>query len=708
MITNNYQNQLNYGAVKDVVPKNVNDKLPQNIQNFDAKNVMENTTIAKTAKNSETDPLTLGLTGAIWLGLAQGCQFLNNKLNADWENSWLGKVGKTFDKLGRKTAKSGSGGLKNKINGLFDKSKILRSLKTPTRAQNSMAASQARGITGFVMSDVGSLLESHLKNGHGDDIAKLANGLEPNLKFSAAEGEKALGYIKNLFENCEDNMPQIKKLINRMSASDAKITVNNIIDGKIPLTKINFKIPNIPFLKRKGSFKEMANKLNAVFDDTALAKQATNLGKKAPKQVLKTLEGLTNGGAGGKLMIVIQASLFAKAIKKSIDAPKGEKLSTFTENIANDFGYFLSIPWQVKSSHMVGGLKYIGIGGAKNAQEQVKNVAKYRDKIKSLNDDVLKGTISRIEYKQRAKEIKNFLKGDSKWYHKPLKAIGKLFSTGLNAETIKPYVDKNSKSLSTTVFNKARNIINKIKGPGIGTVLRFGIGMFVVGPLIAKGITKISHLIFGRPSNSILDEDKDKNKDKNVENNPNNPNFNISEEELSQKLLNNPELMQQLQANPELLNALLNNPQLFMKVLNGEVKVNDLIKKANEELLNSKYIIKPDKQQNNVTTQNPNTPQAPQANPIEGQKSGLNTINDESKSKADLFGLGKKDEEKAAEQTTQEQDPLEPKRTYIPSSECTIGKTQDSQTQTLDPKVNDALLKAQRAEERALAQLGGI
>ena len=694
MISNNYQNQLNYGAVKDVVPQKVNERLPQNVQNFDVKDKVGENTVVKAAQDAKTDPVTIGLTGAIWLAFAQGCQYLNNKLNANWENSWLGKIGQKFDNLALKHIKTKEAGkIRKGISNLFDKSKILRSLKTPTKAQNSLAVSQARGITGYVMSDVSSMLGYHLKNGNGDDILNLVKELKPDLK----DGKEALSYIDDLFKNCEDNMPQIKKLVQNLSASDAKVSVDNLVKGKIPFINKDFRIPNIPFLKRKGSFKEMANKLNAVFkNDAALGKEVTALGKSMPKQALKTLEGLTNGGAGGKLLIVIQAAIFAQAIKKAIDAPKGEKLSTFTENIANDFGFFLSLPLQVKSSHLLGGLKYIGINGAKNATEQAQNVKTYRNMIKELNKKVTEGTISHIDYLKESKKIKDFLKGDSKWWQKPFKTLGKIFSTGLDAETIKPFIDTADKSFGTSVFNGIKNIANKIKGPGLGTVLRFAVGTMVVGPIIAKGITKISHLIFGRPSKSVLDKEDDEKKTKDKK--QTNP-LNMTQEEMMQKLAANPELIKKMETDPQFLNQLLENPELLTKYLNGEMQVENTTQNGNS-ILNSKYL-----------TQGQTTQQIqPQVQNISEQtnsRQSLNAIDNNSQSKMDLFGLGKKKEEAAAaEETVQQQDPLEPVRTYIPSSECTI-KT-DSQNQELDPEVNSALLKAEKAEKRALEQLGSL
>ena len=449
----------------------------------------------------------------------------------------------------------------------------------------------------------------------------------------------------------------------------------------------------------------MANKLNAIYkNDAALGKEVTNLGKSLPRTALKTLEGTTNGGAGGKIMIIIQAVMFAQAIRKAMDAPEGEKFSTFTESVANDFGYFLSIPLQVQASHLLGGLKYIGINGANNLKDQKAAVNTYRTMVKELNEKVASGTISHIDYLKESKKIKEFLKGDAKFWQKPFKFLGKVFSTGLDAETIMPFVDTADKSLGGAFFNKIKGLANKARGKGFGTALRLAVGLMVVGPFISKGVTKISHLIFGRPSNSILDEDKE---DKKASENKNNP-LNMTQEEMMQKLAANPELMQKMQSDPQFANELLQNPDLLVKYLNGELKVQNT--PQNNSLINSKYI-KQGQTAQTTQAQNPQQiqPQAQSAPAQANSTQGLNAIYNNSKSQMDLFGLGKKKEEQTTTQEDakqEEQDPLEPVRTYIPSSECTIKS--DSQEQALDPNVNNAILKADKVEKRILEQLNNL
>ena len=709
MITNNYPNNMNYGAVKDVVPQQLNQKLPQSVQNYDVKERVGENPAVKAANSAKTDPITVGLTGAIWLSLAQFCQFLNNKLDCDWDKSWLGKIGTRADNFAKKHFKnSNEKKIRTGINNFVDRFDILRSLKTPTKPQNSMAISQARGINSFIMSDVKSMLEYHLKNNpekNGKDLLKLLEGTD----FKGKTGQEALSYIGDLFDNCENNKAQIMDLIKKLSNSNVKVTVDNIINTRIgiPFTNIGFnlRIPNIPFLKRKGSFKEMANKLNAIYkNDAALGKEVTNLGKSLPRTALKTLEGTTNGGAGGKIMIIIQAVMFAQAIRKAMDAPEGEKFSTFTENVANDFGYFLSIPLQVQASHLLGGLKYIGINGANNLKDQKAAVNTYRTMVKELNEKVASGTISHIDYLKESKKIKEFLKGDAKFWQKPFKFLGKVFSTGLDAETIMPFVDTADKSFGGAFFNKIKGLANKARGKGFGTALRLAVGLMVVGPFISKGVTKISHLIFGKPSNSILDEDKE---DKKASENKNNP-LNMTQEEMMQKLAANPELMQKMENDPKFANELLQNPDLFVKYLNGELKVQNT--PQDNSLINSKYI-KQGQAAQQTQAQNPQQiqPQAQSAPAQANSTQGLNAIDNNSKSQMDLFGLGKKKEEQTTTQEDakqEEQDPLEPVRTYIPSSECTIKS--DSQEQALDPNVNNAILKADKVEKRILEQLNNL
>ena len=69
---NNYNNQMNnisYGAVKDVVPANINEKLPPNLQNLDAKQIANNNGAISAASGADsksllaTIPFYLGLVG---------------------------------------------------------------------------------------------------------------------------------------------------------------------------------------------------------------------------------------------------------------------------------------------------------------------------------------------------------------------------------------------------------------------------------------------------------------------------------------------------------------------------------------------------------------------------------------------------------------------------------------------------------------------
>ena len=62
-------NNISYGAIKDIVPANVNEKLPPNLQNLDAKEIANNNGAISVASGADsksllaTIPFYLGLVG---------------------------------------------------------------------------------------------------------------------------------------------------------------------------------------------------------------------------------------------------------------------------------------------------------------------------------------------------------------------------------------------------------------------------------------------------------------------------------------------------------------------------------------------------------------------------------------------------------------------------------------------------------------------
>ena len=104
------------------------------------------------------------------------------------------------------------------------------------------------------------------------------------------------------------------------------------------------------------------------------------------------------------------------------------------------------------------------------------------------------------------KAIKELRGAGSKWYLKPFRAIGRIMDFG--TERIFPHL-KTGKNLG--FWAKTGNFLklagHKLKGgAGIGRMI---FAMAILGPILAKPVVKVSHLIFGKPTNSILDEDKE-------------------------------------------------------------------------------------------------------------------------------------------------------------------------------------------------------
>ena len=108
MINNNYmgynpqQNNVSYGAVKDVVPNSVNEKLPENLQNLDAKQIASNN--GAIAAAGGMDKATLLATLPFYTSFLV-LRNLNDKIGSkfsfsgEYSDSFLGKLTKLGDRV---------------------------------------------------------------------------------------------------------------------------------------------------------------------------------------------------------------------------------------------------------------------------------------------------------------------------------------------------------------------------------------------------------------------------------------------------------------------------------------------------------------------------------------------------------------------------------------------------------------------------------
>ncbi len=463
--------------------------------------------IIKQAKDEENPVLLLGLMAPIWVGISHLMQKFNYACSDANGKSLLHKISekanaigeyKIFKSSGAKKAGSIFSNVAKFVNTkIIDKNAILRSVfRTPTAPESSMAKIMSKGTIAEVATDAVQAIEDFI-------------GQHKNID----DGLKALGIDKVLFENIKKSPYEFRKQI---------IEICKKQDAKAFVTLKRLWGMNLPkFFQRKVYWSELVNKLTFLEGLKNPNPNLNALGKLAPKTTIRTLEGLTNGTAGGKFAILMQAYIFASAFIKAAKAPKGEKVKTFMENSFYDLGMYLTIPASMSMMHGGSGLKYIGMSK--------KQVEFYRNALEKLNASVDAGTISKAKYSKAVKDLGILLKGDTRILksdkflvrtvkhlknvvYNPLKWMGKMSSIGL--ERIKPYLGQDAQSIAKG-FGKFKY---KLKGAA-GYPMRFLLFSMLFAPFLAKYFAKASHLIFGKPTKSVLDKEDSK-KQEQVTNQP--------------------------------------------------------------------------------------------------------------------------------------------------------------------------------------------
>lgn len=131
---------------------------------------------------------------------------------------------------------------------------------------------------------------------------------------------------------------------------------------------------------------------------------------------------------------------------------------------------------------------------------------------------------------------------------------------------------------------------------GVSGVLG-GIGRFILifslGQLIGKPINKLCDKIFGKPYNK--DEELRKQQEE-TQMNQITPELGVSQNELMEKIRNNPSILEKLQDDPELNKKIQENPKLLLDLLDGkdiskttcfkrDVQTDQSLSQANESYL---------------------------------------------------------------------------------------------------------------------------
>lgn len=496
--------------------------------------------VSNRVKKAEYGWASVPIGVGMWLGICKGMDYFNNKLcSKDYMETPFGKLGAWGDRVSdgyfnSSFAKSEAGQsfhsflrrTKNYINEkIIGKNKVLTAIKTtPTSPEHSMVVAQAKGLLGLHNMEIQDLIPSFIEKSEvadqlerygmkKDEIAAVKKALKGKKKaerlrlleqeefklFGVKDADalkaakiRALGFkdVAHYESIAKDNkfLQHSKEVFEALKNADPNMHITRCQgEGKFGWFR---KL----FFRRNITFKELANKYIVAGIDNP---HKTKLGRGLSKGFGWFLEGMTNRFAGGKFVAIMQAMFLAEAAVATLNATgASEKVKTFIERNVNAFSYVFAAPLAIMAMHRVGGMKYAGM-----TPEQV---AKFREELAIFNEKVDAGVFKNKDaYKAAKKQLTDMLQGDTKngFFTKMFKKIGQFINIG--NEKIKPY-----KSLSSNNMNFFRKMGYWTKNAA-GYPLRFGLAMFVLMPFVANATTKISNFIFGKPKNSVLDEDKE-------------------------------------------------------------------------------------------------------------------------------------------------------------------------------------------------------
>jgi len=196
--------------------------------------------------------------------------------------------------------------------------------------------------------------------------------------------------------------------------------------------------------------------------------------------------GAGNIVGGGGFGIAMNALFIGMSIKSALDAPKGEKFSTFMEDLLANWigGFLLMIP----AAKLVNGM-----AGWKNLGMSAENRAKVAD----LTKKFYYKEIDKKAYKAGMKEITQAAKGKLNFGQKAMRLVGKLFSIG--HDPVVKIGDAWAKK-SVDGFRPILKALGKTMKCGLpGGIIRLAAVMLMIQPFtnIFKGI---SHKLFGTPT----------------------------------------------------------------------------------------------------------------------------------------------------------------------------------------------------------------
>ncbi len=321
-------------------------------------------------------------------------------------------------------------------------------------------------------------------------------------------------HLPRVFEAAKNANKKMYAFIYGTEATAAGKTVHKLFGRKVYASETANKLAAFLGNMNLSRNPEWARVLKSTGYDKVLPK--SKLGKFFTKYANLITEGATNRVAGGKLVAIAQAIYLADVIYKSMKADGlSEKAKSFAERFTEMISFFVCMPMAIQLMHRAGGMQYAGM-----TPEQV---AKYRRHLEAHNTKAMSGGFkTKAEWKASEKALKTELNaGVKNPFVKLCKRIGRIITVGL--EQIRPWDKKDigimkdgKKVYRKGLTAKLKDLLHHPKF-GIkqmaGYPMRIIIGMMVLLPFLSKIAVKGCHLIFGKPKNSILDEEKEQRED---------------------------------------------------------------------------------------------------------------------------------------------------------------------------------------------------
>ena len=454
---------------------------------------------------------------------------------------------------------------------IYDKSAILRAWETPASPELTLVKHQMHGITGMIRTDAVNILEEFLnpiENVKDLDCLGASKEqiqqIEKSLVGKTAEQQKLLlekaqyellnrgatpDKVKGFLNSTPSAREYIIKELKAKALSFRDLKEFEAIkaapnENPVRLLEVLKNAPRNMYSRisysnknaystvkgglfgRKEYFDAVFNKLVAcekpeILRQLNIQTHTTKLGRALAKMHLQFMEGATSRISGGKFAAAMQAFFIAEAlIRANRQETNGDKFKSFMERMMELVGFFVFMPPAVQLTfHMA---------GFANAGMTPQQAESYSKAVEKFNDRVISGEFKNKYnlYKQERKALEALrpkTRNPIKWL---IEKCGKIVGVGI--DQIRPYtrqtfekitlkdlnplqIFSNPKALGHAWKERMRDILHNPKywlKQGAGYPMRFGIPMLLFIPFANKFLVKVSHAIFGKPKESLLDEEK--------------------------------------------------------------------------------------------------------------------------------------------------------------------------------------------------------